>query len=96
MKVKDNKAKMKRAIADSKADDYHFFDKDTMRFWGSAVVTGMFPNDTFVTIEDNYNRTKKLYTVRQYNWETHRVATVSKFQEFERLDDAIEFAVNYM
>ena len=36
----------------------HFFDADTMRFWGTTMVSELFPNNTFVTEDDNYDRSK--------------------------------------
>lgn len=88
-------AKMQEAIQDSLRHGNYFFTKDTMDFWGSVVEYGMFSNSTFVTSEDNFNRTKKLFTARYYDWEKHSVETIGEFQQFDNLDDAIRFAKSY-
>lgn len=83
------------AIRDSKARGDFFFSNDTMAFWGSKVEAGMFDNDTFVTSEDNFDRSRKLYTARQYDWEKHRVKTIGEFQQFDNVEDAVRFAKSY-
>ena len=87
-------AKMNEAIQDSLRNGCYFFKENTMDFWGSEVEYGMFANNTFVTSEDNFNRTKKLYSVRRYDWEAHEVETIT-FQQHDNLDDAIRFAKEY-
>lgn len=88
-------AKMQEAIADSLRHGRFFFKEDTMNFWRSAVEYGMFKNNTFVTSEDDFNRTRKLFTARHYDWDTHSVETIGKFQQFKTLDEAIVFAKSY-
>lgn len=73
---------------------YHFFDEDTMRFWGSKIESELFNNGTFVTSEDNFNRTERLYSVRLYNSEDATIDTIV-FQKFTNRKDAIAFAVNW-
>ena len=85
---------MQEAIQDSLRHGNKFFTPDTMDFWGSEVVSGMYSNNTFVTSEDNFNRTKKLYSVRYYDWDKHEVETIT-FQQHNTLDDAIRFAKEY-
>ncbi len=84
--------RMKDAIADSLRHGENYFTEETMEWWGSEIVAGMFINNTFVTREDNFNKTKKLYTARKYDWVTHDVETISGFQQFDNAEDAIEFA----
>lgn len=88
--------RLKLMLTDSKSHrgDY-FFSEATMEFWGSAIVGGMFKNNTFVTSEDNFDRTKKLFTARHYNWDTHSVETIGEFQQFKTRDEAIAFAKQY-
>ena len=86
---------MQEAIKDSLRHGNKFFSEDTIRFWNSKVEYGMFRNNTFVTSEDNFDRSKILYTVRQYDWDNHTIETVSGFQQFDNLDDAIVFAKSY-
>ena len=71
-----------------------FFSKSTMDSWNSEIEYGMLPNNTFVTSEDNFNRTKKLYSVRLYDWDKHSVETIT-FQQHRSLSDAIRFAEEY-
>lgn len=73
----------------------HFFDPDTMRFWGTTEISELFPNNTFVTGDDNYNRTKKMYTVRLFVEETAEIKTVCGFQRFDNLEDAVAAAKAY-
>ena len=87
--------RMQEAIQDSLNHGSKFFTEDTIRFWGSSVEYGMFKNNTFVTSEDNFDRTKKLYTARLYDWEKHSVETIGEFQQFDNLDEAIVFAKSY-
>lgn len=86
---------MEKAIRDSLAHGDYFFSKDTVKFWNSKVCAGMFPNNTFVTSEDNFDRSKTLYTARIYDWRTHSVETIGEFQAFVNLEDAVNFAVRY-
>lgn len=84
-------SKMKRAIEDNRRYGEFWFSKETMKFWNSKVEAGMFDNDTFVTSEDNFDRSKKLYSVRRYDWGNHTVETIT-FQQHNNLSDAIRFA----
>lgn len=73
----------------------HFFDADTMRFWGTTMVSELFPNNTFVTGDDNYDRSKKMYTVRLFDEDTAEIETVCGFQRFDNFDDAVKAAKAY-
>lgn len=79
----------------NRQNGYHFFDADTMRFWGTSMVSELFPNNTFVTADDNYDRSKKLYTVRLFNEDTGDIKTVCGFQRFASLDEAVSAAKAY-
>lgn len=92
---KSTNALMDKAIRDSRNHGSYFFQPDTIRFWNSKVVAGMFPNNTFVTSEDNFDRSKQLFTARLYDWRTHSVETIGEFQAFHNKEDAINFAVRY-
>lgn len=93
--AKSDKERLRLMLEDSRARGDYFFSKETMEFWGSAVVGGLFENNTFVTSEDNFNRTQKLYTARHYNWDTHSVETIGEFQQFKTWTEAIQFAKDY-
>lgn len=68
----------------------HFFDKNTMSFWGSKIETGVHANLCFVTSEDNFDRTKKLFTIRRFIPKTGQIETVGKFQAYSTLAEAKE------
>lgn len=84
---------MDEVIANNTEAGYHWFDEDTMRFWGCEVVTKLFSNNTFITVDDNFNGTRKLYSIRTYDPDTAAVGTLS-FQKHDKLDDAIEYALS--
>ncbi len=76
---------------------YHFFDRDSMRFFDSRVhgvyqgLGGVY----IITSEQNHGSTgsaPRLYTVRQFNTATAEVDTVGNFQGFASLQDAREDA----
>jgi hypothetical protein len=74
----------------------HFFDPDTMRFFGSRVESVLYKNNTFVTSEyTGFERTKRAYTVRYYDEAKNDVKDVSGFGAFSTKDAAREFAKNY-
>lgn len=87
--------RMRDAIGDHKAHGRHFFDDDMMEFFNIKIELGMTNNNLFITSEDDFDKTRILYTVRKYDWEKHWVIIVSKFQEFETLEDAMNFVNRY-
>lgn len=74
---------------------HNFFDKDTMEFWGSKIESGLYQNNTFITSEDNWNRTERGYTVRQYDPNTAHINDVSGFLAFKTRAEAKAFALAY-
>ena len=72
---------------------FYFFAKETIDFWGTKVETSLFKNNTFVTSENNFYETKRLFTVRRYNPTTAEIDTEYSFQEFETLQDARKAAL---
>lgn len=82
---------MKEVVENSIKAGWYYFDDDTMAFWGSEICTELFDNDTFVICEDNFDRSKRLYSVRKYNHEDASVDTIV-FQKFDKLKDAIACA----
>jgi hypothetical protein len=62
-----------------------FFKPEDMEYWGSKIETQPDENHCFITSEDNFNATKKLYTIRRFNLENYHVETVGDFQKFETL-----------
>ena len=76
-----------------KANGGHFFDKDTRKFWGTRIETSVFKNGCFVTSEDDFDRTERLYTIRRFTGET--IYTVGKFQQYKTKEAAREAARLY-
>ena len=81
---------------------YYFFSRDTMRFFGTRVVSTLYKNKPFITSDfTGFERNKRRFTVRVYNPETGNVGTAkdkdgnSTFNRFGSLSDAREFARNY-
>ena len=76
-----------------KSNGGHFFDKGTMKCWGTRIETSVFKNGCFVTSEDNYNKTKRLYTVRRFNGKS--IDTIGDFQQYKTKESAREAARAY-
>lgn len=74
----------------SKAAGYHFFDRETMRFFGSVVYpyvrTG--PDSWRFVTSERYQGEKRRYTVREIDT-SGRIVTVGDFQQYPALADAI-------
>lgn len=83
---------MAQAKAIYKATGKHFFDRDTMAFWGSRIETEPYKNRCFVTSENNFDSTKRLYTVRQFGEDYQTINTVGEFQQYATKSDAVEAA----
>lgn len=73
----------------------HFFDRDTMKFFGSRIESPLIGGKWFVTSEQ-YGDEPKRFTVRWVVDLGYRIAieTVGGFQEFDNLDDALTFIGN--
>lgn len=82
----------------NKEKGYHFFDRDTMRFFRSRIEKdqlrfGQLIDDKyFITSEQFDEDSPRLYTVRKFNSERGSMNTVGEFQEFKNKFDAREFA----
>ena len=95
MTIADVKAK-------NKAAGQHFFDADTMRFFGSRVESSLYKNNTFITSEyTGFERTSRAYTVRVFDEATGSVDTAdfpngeSTFNAFRTKEAAQDFCKNY-
>lgn len=68
----------------------HYFDKSTMRFFNSRVLSAVFPGKTevyFVTSEQfvgSEYTAPRAYTVRAFNPETDSIRTVEPFNKMTR------------
>jgi hypothetical protein len=86
-------AEVKKA---NKAKGQHFFDKNTLAFFGSNVYNGLYTvNDRqfFITSEDNFNRTEKGFTIREAMPDGD-IETVGEFLQYETKEQAI-FAIPF-
>ena len=76
-----------------RSNGYHFFDKDTMKYCGTRIETSVFKNGCYVTSEDNFYKTKRLYTVRRFNGKS--IDTIGDFQQYKTKESAREAARAY-
>ena len=82
----------------NKEKGYHFFDRDTMKFFRSrverdALMFGQLIDDKyFITSEQYDSSSPRLYSVRNFNLGTGNVDTIGEFQEFETKGQARKFA----
>ena len=74
-------ATLRDGIAAHKESGKHFFDRDTLRFFGSRIHPRLY-GDYFVTSEHNFDRTARLYTVRRFTDERGNVESVDGFQQY--------------
>tara|TARA_Y100001938_G_scaffold147071_1_gene227460 strand:- start:547 stop:858 length:312 start_codon:yes stop_codon:yes gene_type:complete len=72
----------------NKAQGYNFFSPDTLQFFNSIVAEDVFGGCVFVTSEQNGYGNPRLYTIRAIQ-ANGRIETLSDFQEFETLNQAI-------
>jgi hypothetical protein len=86
----------------NKENGFYFFERDTMRFFGTKIVSPLYKNNTFITSDyTGFERNKRRYTVRVFNASTGAVDTAkdkngnSVFNKFYYIEDAREFARNY-
>lgn len=86
----------------NKENGFYFFERDTMRFFGTKIVSTLYKNNTFITSDyTGFERNKRKYTVRVFNALTGSVDTAkdkdgsSTFNKFYYIEDAREFAKNY-
>ena len=75
------------------ANGSHFFDKDTMKYWGTSIETSVFKNGCFVTSENDFWETERLYTVRRFNGTS--IDTIGEFQRYKTKEAAREAARAY-
>lgn len=85
-----------RTMADVKranlaSDAPHWFSRETMMFFGSRVHGGLIAGRYFITSEDNFDRTERLFTVRRAN-DDGKIDTIGGFQAYATLEAAREAA----
>lgn len=76
--------------AEMRADGSHWWDPDTMRFFGTRVASPVYQGDGgifFVTSEWDGPRGreqgKRAYTLRQYKPDTHDIATIGEMGQYD-------------
>jgi hypothetical protein len=80
----------------NKAKGQHFFSKDTLAFFGSNVYAGLYTvgnRQFFITSEDNFNRTKKGYTIREALPDGD-IKTIGEFLQYATKEQAL-FAIPF-
>lgn len=70
----------------------HFFDRDTMRFFGSRIESDLYKNRCFITSEKNFDGTKRYYTVRQFNKDFTSIHTIGEFNKITSKHTAQQIA----
>jgi len=76
----------------SKKKHRHFFDGQAIEFWGSKIHSKeLIKEKYFITSEDNFQQTKRFFTVREFDVQTGKVETIGKFQQFETLEEAEKY-----
>ena len=85
--------KISEVVSIVTANGGQFFDKDTMKFWVTRIETGVIKNGCFVTSENNYDGTKRLYTVRRFNGKS--IDTIGEFQQYKTKGSASDAARKY-
>lgn len=71
----------------NKAKGFHWFSKDTMRFFSSRVLDFDIISGYFITSERNGSSPRR-YTIRKADFVSGEVSTVSVFQEYSSLQRA--------
>ena len=72
----------------------HWFDRDTVRYWGTRVRSALYGGRIFVTSEHNYSRTSTCYSVRLVTvaGEDFEIDTIGGFQRFATVTGARNYA----
>lgn len=82
-------AEVKRA---DQANDHHWFDRDTMRFFSSRVESDLICGEFFVSSERFDEDAPRLFTVRRVATKRGEIRTVGAFQEHATLGHALAAA----
>lgn len=70
----------------------HFFDRETFKYWGSRIESGLYKNRCFVTSENNFDGSRRAYTVRRFSPDFLNIETVGEFQQYALKEAAREAA----
>jgi len=66
----------------------HFFDRDTIEFWGSKIESELYKNRCFITSENNFDSTARFYTVRRFGEDFKNIDTIGEFQAYKTKEEA--------
>jgi len=80
----------------NKKKGLHWFSKDTIEFWATKIETPLINGRFFITSENDFSGLKRLFTVRQADWETGQVETIGEFQAHLDKFKAKEFLCQYV
>jgi hypothetical protein len=74
----------------------HFFSADTMRFFDSRIESEIIEDCFLITSEKNFDGSRRLFTVREIDWDTGVVETAkhSSFNQFKSLNAAKKWIEN--
>lgn len=82
---------LKEAIEIYRETGNHFFDKETMEFFGSRIESELYENRCFITSEDNFDRSKRYYNVRQFSEDFKNVESLGDFNVMKTKAEAEDF-----
>lgn len=90
-----NKLTITEMIKRNKAAGFHWFDMETMEYFGSMIEATPNKNGIFITSEwADFHKTKRRYTLRKFDIETSNVTTIGDFLQYESLEAAREARKN--
>ena len=72
----------------NRARGQHWFDADTLEYWGTEIHGELMAGEFFITSEDNFNRDARFFTIRKVS-DTGRISTVGTWQQHPTLVDAL-------
>ena len=70
----------------------HFFDKETMRFFGSRIESKLYKNRCFITSENNMDGTERFYNVRRFRDDYRSIETIGEFNTIKTKTEAQRIA----
>lgn len=73
-----------------KSNGGHFFDRDTMKYWGSKVESSLLKGDFFITSENACDGSRRYYNVRKFTNNYTKVETVSTFNALPSKAEAMK------
>lgn len=72
----------------------NFFHKETVNFWGTKIVSGLYANRCFITSEYDFSGEYHFFNVRQYSEDYKSIRTVSEFNKLTTKQQAVDFVHN--